>query len=738
MPSVGSLQARPAPGTPPAILLVDDNSGKRMTLRTMLDPLGHRVVEADSGRAALRAVLNETFALILMDVRMPTLDGYATAKLIRERPASALTPIIFVTAFGRDEVETATAYASGGVDFVFAPVLPDVLRAKVSVFVDLFVAAQQVKSALESITRLNAALRDSEMRTNAILDNVSDAIVMVDERGRIVSANRAVTQIFGHAVEETIGESFTLMVAPEHDGHFHALEAAGRVSPVDLLIPGRGTDMNGRHRDGTIFPVEVECRRMAHGDATFTLAVVRDVSERRAHTAALEHQALHDGLTGLANRRLFGQQILQALAAAKRGGEPRSVLVLDLDGFKHVNDTLGHDHGDALLKEVGMRLRAVLRESDVVARLGGDEFAVLPEGSCDLVSAEAVAWKIQQACEPPFLLGDEPVQIAASVGIALYPEHGDNAADLLRRADLAMYEAKRSSSAHAVFDPAHEKRLARHLALLGDLRHCLAREELEVHYQPKIHLATREVSGVEALVRWRHPTLGLLPPGGFIPEAERLEMIGPLTRWVLDETLRQQRAWGDEGLDLTVAVNIAAGSLREGSDLPASVGELLAKWDAEPERLILELTEGALIETGAPDALDALHAMGVKLSIDDFGTGYSSLTYLQRLPVDELKIDRSFVTNLHTGSDEAMIVRSTIDLAHNLGFDVVAEGVEDGAVLELLAGYGCDSVQGYFISRPSPAVDFVSWLADSGYAPTSALPAPKPPRGGQHHSPVAA
>ena len=736
MSSEEPAEASSAGGTPPAILLVDDNPNKRLTLRTMLDPLGHRVVEAESGRAALRAVLQETFALILMDVRMPTMDGYETAKLIRQRPTSALTPIIFVTAFGRDEVETATAYASGGVDFVFAPVLPDVLKAKVSVFVDLFVAAQQVKSALESITHLNAALRDSETRTKAVLDNVSDAIIIVDDLGQITSANRAVTQIFGYAVGEVIGESFALMVAPEHHGHFRVLEAAGRVSSVDLLIPGRGTDMSGRHRDGTIFPVEVECRSMAHGDTTFTLAVVRDVSERRAHTAALEHQALHDGLTGLANRRLFGQQILQALSAAKRSGEPRSVLVMDLDGFKHVNDTLGHDHGDTLLKEVGIRLRTALRESDVVARLGGDEFAVLPAGASDLVSAEAVAWKIQQACQPPFLLGDEPVQIAASVGIALYPEHGDNAADLLRRADLAMYEAKRSSTAHAVFDPAHEKRLAKHLALLGDLRHCLARNELVLHYQPKIQLATREVSGVEALIRWRHPTLGLLPPGGFMPEAERLEMIGPLTQWVLDETLRQQKAWNEEGLDLTVAVNIAASSLREGNALPASVGELIAKWGAAPARLVLELTEGALIETGAPDALDGLHAMGVKLSIDDFGTGYSSLTYLQRLPVDELKIDRSFVTNLHVGSDEAMIVRSTIDLAHNLGFDVVAEGVEDGTVLEMLAGYGCDSVQGYFISRPSPPDEFMAWLADSSYAPSPTTPSA--PRGGQRHSRVAA
>jgi diguanylate cyclase (GGDEF)-like protein/PAS domain S-box-containing protein len=700
----------------PAILIVDDNAGKRLALRSMLEPLGHGIIEAASGRSALRAVLNTSFALILMDVRMPTMDGYETAKLIRQRAASALTPIIFVTAFGRDEAETASAYASGAVDFVFAPVLADVLRAKVSVFVDLFVAAQDLQLSLESITRLNATVRDSEIRTQAVLDNVSDGIFMLDDDGLIVSVNRSVGHLFGYPPEELIGQRFTAVIAFDQREDVHQFNILEADPSTGLAMPRRGIDTQGRRKDGSTFPIELERGPLAHGDRLFTLAVVRDISERLAHIAALEHQALHDGLTGLANRTLFRHHVTQTLAVAERGAEPRAVLVMDLDGFKQVNDTLGHDHGDALLKQVGDRLQSVLRAEDTVARLGGDEFGILPAGSTDLVAAAAVAWKIQQTCEAPFVIEAHSVNVAASVGIALFPEHGTNEADLLRRADLAMYEAKRSGEAHAVFDSAQEQRLARHLALLGDLRQCMARDELVLHFQPKIDLTTREVSGVEALIRWRHPTLGLLAPGSFMPEVERTELIVPITRWVLDSALRQQQVWRDQGLNLTVAVNIAPSGLRQASELPATVAELIAEWGIVPDCLTLELTERSVVEPGAAGVLNALHVMGARLSIDDFGTGYSSLTYLQRLPIDEVKVDRSFVTSLTSGSDDEVIVRSTIDLAHNLGLHAVAEGVEDESVLAKLVEYGCDSAQGYFFSRPCPAADLTGWLTGSAYA----------------------
>jgi diguanylate cyclase (GGDEF)-like protein/PAS domain S-box-containing protein len=699
---------------PPAILVVNDHKGQRVAIAAMLAPLGLVVVEAASGRDALRAVLRGTFALILMDVRMPNMDGYETAKLIRQRSQTASTPIIFVTSFGRGDTETLTAYASGAVDFIFTPVLPDVLRAKVSVFVDLFVKSQELQRSLVSITNLNSALRDSDAGTQAVLDNVADGIVTLGEGGLIESFNPSARALFGYGEEEVKGQPLAFVLAPGSRDEFRAFASVPRGPLTEGNRQTRAANETlGQRRDGSTFPMEIEHGEIKHGDRVFTLAFVRDISERKAYTEALEHQALHDDLTGLANRTLFGEHVLRTLASAKRTHEPRAVLLMDLDGFKQVNDSLGHDEGDALLQQVGKRLVATLRETDTIARLGGDEFAILPADATDLAAAAAIAWKIKAACAAGFQLNGEVVHVSASIGIALYPEHGKTAAELLRRADIAMYVAKRSGTGHAVSDAAQEQETAHQLALLVDLRQCIARDELVLHYQPKIDLQTREISGVEALLRWRHPAHGLLQPASFMPEVERTELIGPVTRWVLDEALRQQRIWREEGVDLTMAVNISARSLGPSSDLPETVAELTETWGTPADRLTLELTEGALIEAAAPDILARLHAMGQSLSIDDFGTGYSSLAYLQRLPVDELKIDRSFVMSLAAASDDAVIVRSTIDLAHNLGLTVVAEGVEDELSMDVLVGYGCDGAQGYFFSRPCAADDLSTWLAES-------------------------
>ena len=466
-----------------------------------------------------------------------------------------------------------------------------------------------------------------------------------------------------------------------------------------------------RRRDGSAFAMEVAPGLINRAGGNLGLVFVRDISRRKAYTESLQHRALHDDLTGLANRTLLEEHMQQALAAARRGGASGAVLVLDLNGFKRVNDSFGHEQGDRLLQQVAQRLSEAVRESDTVARLGGDEFAVLPGGPTDLAAASALAWKIEQSCEAEFTLGNRSVPMSASIGIAIFPEHGDTTAVLLRRADAAMYVAKRSGNGHAVFDGVHEVRATQKLALLSDLRQCIRREELVLHYQPKIDLATRAIAGVEALVRWQHPDRGLLMPGDFLVDVERTEMITALTRWVLGTALRQQRTWREHGVDLAMSVNISASSLRSHAQLPKLVEELTAAWGAAPERLTLELNEGALLEADAPGVLQALHEMGERVSVDDFGSGYSSVAHLQRLPLDELKIDRSLVGNLLLGAGDAVIVRSTIHLAHSLGLSVVAEGVEDEAVMDLLVEYGCDSVQGYLVGRPDSAAELNRSLA---------------------------
>ena len=357
-----------------------------------------------------------------------------------------------------------------------------------------------------------------------------------------------------------------------------------------------------------------------------------------------------------------------------------------------------------------------MRDTDTVARLGGDKFGILLEGATDLAAAATAAWKIQQACEPSFEIDGEVIEMTASIGIALFPEHGHTTADLLRHADLAMHDAKRSGRSYAVFDAAREKKTAHQLALLVDLQQCVARDELVLYYQPKIDLTTSKPCGVEALVRWCHPTHGLLMPDGFLAGMERGALIDLVTRWVLNEALRQQQTWSGQGIDLTMAVNISARSLLDTSSLPATVAELTETWGTPPERLTLEITEDALIGADAPDVLDRLHTMGERLSIDDFGTGYSSLAYLHSLPIDEMKVDRSFVMKLASVPNDAVIVRSTIELAHNLGLTVVAEGVEDEGAQDMLVEYGCDTAQGYLFSRPLAGENLTAWLTESGTA----------------------
>ncbi len=703
----------PGVGPAPAILVVDDNPVKRVALRAMLAPLGCPVIEVESGRAALNALMHQTFAIILMDVRMPTLSGFETAKLCRQQSRGGRTPIIFVTAIGGNEDEVASAYASGAVDFIFTPILPDVLRAKVMAFVDLFLQSQELQHSLESITALNAALRDSDIRRQAVLDNVSDGIFILDEGGLIESVNRSVGQLFGYHAGESVGHPFAFMIAPERRDEFRRLDSVPARVVDGVGVPTQTIETLGCRQDGSTFAIELEQGEMKHAERRFTLACVRDISERRAHTEALEHLALHDGLTGLANRTLFCDLVSRTLASAKRANERRAVLMMDLDGFKQVNDTLGHDRGDTLLRQVSERLVATLRAGDTVARLGGDEFAILPENATDLSAAVAVALKIQHVCESGFTIDDETVSVSPSIGIALFPEHGNTTTELLHRADLAMYSAKRSGEGHAIFSVVQETHTADHLSLLLDLRHCVTRAELILHYQPKIDLATQTITGVEALVRWQHPTQGLLAPARFMPEVERTHLIVPVTRWVLDAALHQQRLWRDEGLDLSMSVNVSSRSLRQASTLPDAVDELIQLWGIAPDRLTLELTESTLIRAAAPVVLTRLHNMGVLLSIDDFGTGYSSLAYLQRLPVNEIKIDKSFVMNLEPISDDAIIVRSTIDLAHNLGLKVVAEGVENENAAEILVEYGCDAAQGYHFARPAAAEDLSELLSKS-------------------------
>jgi diguanylate cyclase (GGDEF)-like protein len=438
----------------------------------------------------------------------------------------------------------------------------------------------------------------------------------------------------------------------------------------------------------------------------------RQAEELRHHAAAKEHQALHDHLTGLPNRVLFADRISQAIRSAERLGDETAVFVMDLDRFKEVNDTLGHHSGDLLLQELAARLQRALRTSDTVARLGGDEFGVLLPHLADRQSIEEVVDRIRAAVERPFHVQDLPLAIETSIGISIFPEHGQDVDALLQKADVAMYVAKESKSTHELYDPREHEYDPTRLTLVGELRRAIEAAELTVFYQPKADLRTGHVIGTEALVRWQHPERGLLFPDAFIPLAQHTGLIRPMTLYVMDTAMAQARAWQNQGWNLTVAVNLAARNLLD-AGLPEDVQELLEKWQLDPGTVKFEITESTIMAdpVRAQAVLERLHAMGTKLSIDDFGTGYSSLAYLKRLPVDAVKIDKSFVLNMDTDENDAAIVRSTIDLARNLGLKVVAEGVENAAIWQTLADLGCDFAQGNYLTEPRAAAELGAWFA---------------------------
>jgi len=439
---------------------------------------------------------------------------------------------------------------------------------------------------------------------------------------------------------------------------------------------------------------------------------VTDITERKKAEELVQHMAYHDTLTELPNRNYLYDRLLNAIRADEGEGKPFALLLMDLDRFKEINDTLGHHRGDLLLQQVGARLRSLLFAPDLVARLGGDEFAVLLPRLAKVEDIHVVIQKIQSALQPPLMIEGLPIAVEASIGVALYPEHGGNPDSLLQRADVAMYTAKQTGRSCVIYDSNDDQHSPRRLALMGELRHAIEQGQLCLYYQPKIDLKTRRVVGVEALVRWQHPEYGFIPPDQFIGPAERTGQIKVLTQWVLETALRQCQGWRRPGIG--ISVNLSARNLQE-AGLVERVAEALQRTGEAPDHLALEITESAIMAdpNTAMGVLTRLSQMGVKLSIDDFGTGYSSLSYLKRLPVDEIKIDKSFVIGMETDDNDAVIVRSTIDLAHNLGLKVVAEGVENQALLEKLSALGCDEAQGYYMSRPLPAEEVVRWCSES-------------------------
>ena len=565
--------------------------------------------------------------------------------------------------------------------------------------------------------RLDAAqqrLRDhGERRFQALLAASSDTTVVLDATGEVTYASPSAVRVLHLPEAQLHGQRMAAFIRSQ----VHPDDAEVLSSTLTQLMTNTDTpqtvcfrvaDSAGR----TWHDVEGVGRNLLEDEAVRGILLnLRDVSERTQLERELTQQAFTDQLTGLPNRTLLHDRTVQALHLAARHGFTTALLLIDLDRFKEVNDTLGHNYGDVLLQLMAQRLGTVLRDSDTVARLGGDEFAVLLPQIATIEDAIAVVEKVRAAVEAPFLVNGLTMDVDASIGLAAYPDHASNADELLQRADVAMYAAKAAHLDYVIYEAQFDQHSPRRLGLLGQVRRAIVNSEFVVYYQPKADARSGRVIGFEALVRWRHPEHGLLGPNEFIPLAETTGLIRPLTSYVLDAALHECRSWLDAGHDLSVAVNVSTRCLLD-LGLPAEINRMLADCAVPPERLVLEITESAIMSdpNRALEILNQLHTLGVRLSIDDFGTGYSSMAYLKNLPVHELKVDRSFVTHMRQQQNERVIVRSTVDLAHNLGLQVVAEGVEDEETWQELHLLGCDAIQGYHLARPMSAARLRTWI----------------------------
>ncbi|CAM3315463.1 GGDEF and EAL domain-containing protein [Halomonas lysinitropha] len=786
------------------VLIVDDTPSKRLAMKAALEPLGHRLVEADSGVAALRLIMQEDFAVILLDVTMPGMDGFETAKLIRERWQSEMTPIIFVTAFSSDEVGQVDHYAGGAVDFLFAPIPPAELRSKVSFFAHVFLNAENLAARSRVVQQTADQLR-------SLTDAAPIGIFQTDANNRYVYTNARWSEITGITADEALGCDWDSIIDAESRANdedtladsaslryrftIEGVEGGPRVVLVTTQamhdVDGQRSGWVGTLSDitdltlaqellartaaqqtavaelgryalaaddiasvaraaettitGILGPDDWHARVTLRGEpdapevdeqtggvirvdvgdlATISVwndsgsqlsfdghQFVGDVANhldsmlrRAGANVQFEHLATHDPLTELPNRTLFLDRLEQVQMGAKRTSHRHAVLFLDLDGFKFVNDGLGHDVGDQLLISVVDRLRSIMRPPDTLARFGGDEFAILCPNIGNERTALAIGARIQAALDTPFQLKSLELLATASIGIAIGDESTDGA-DLLRDADAAMYRAKGNGrNCVALFDIDIQRRAQEHLARATGLRGALANGEIEPHYQPIVNLGTGRVVGVEALARWRTSSGELISPDTFIALAEEIGLIEPLGQHILRTACRDALVWHQASpAPFMLSVNVSPRQFASG-DFASMVLTALADTGFPATCLHLEITESALMnEPSVKTTMGELRKHGIKFAIDDFGTGYSSLSSLRRLPVDILKIDKSFVSGITTNAQDRALITAAIDLARSFGLTAIAEGVETQEQLRELTGLDCDLAQGYLWSRPVAA-----------------------------------
>ena len=688
------------------ILLVEDDETDAALILASLKGSGleinHRRVWTRTELA--KSLAQQSWDVVLCDHSLPQFDDLSALTMVKAHDPD----IPFIIVSGAIGEETAVATMRHGVqDFVMKQSL-----GRLGAVIIRELGEAEIKHS----ARLAAHnLQANEALLNSIINTAADGIAMVNLDGMIEFANPALARMIGYALPELHGARMQDLLRSDtaDTGFWDALTSPDSTAtePVDLQT-------HAQSRDGRTIPVEIRASRMVvNGAARFTV-VIRDISERARSEERVWRLTHFDELSGLPNRLLFRQLLEQALREANRGKKPIAVLFIDLDRFKLVNDTAGHDSGDEVLRQVTGRLQQCLRESDLISRFGGDEFAALMRDIDDPGAARTAAARVLTAVAQPYRLSGEDYHLSASIGISTYPSDSTDATALLRNAELAMYRAKDQGKNNFQFhSPQMNARSTEHVALERSLRHAVERDEFLMHYQPQVEIATGRIIGAEALLRWNRPGTGIVAPDKFIPLAEETGLIVPIGRVVLTQACAEARRWQDAGArGFRIAVNLSPRQFTK-SELVADVQRILHDTGLAPESLELEITESMVMENPerAAAILRELRVVGVQLAIDDFGTGYSSLSYLKRFPVNTIKIDRSFIQDVPDDADDVAITHAVIAMGRSLRLSVVAEGVETAAQADFLRIHGCDLMQGYLISRPVPAADLGRFLQKHAY-----------------------
>ena len=685
------------------LLLVEDNPGDARLLREMIRERGASSVteltHVESLGAAERHLSESEVDVILLDLGLP--DAQGMAALRRAQAAAPRVALVVLTGLD-DESLAAQALQEGAQDYLIKGQIEarGLLRA--------------LRYAVERKIMEEALFVEKE-RAQVTLGCIGEAVVCTDIAGKITFLNVAAEQLTGWSLLESAGRPMVEIFRTRDSSGEDSAETTAAVAILRIRAMHLPSSCLLIRRDGVEVPIEESIAPIHNreGQAIGAVIVFRDVSAARATALQIVHSAQHDFLTGLPNRVLLNDRIEQAILTAKRNSAQIALLFMDLDGFKHINDSLGHPIGDKLLQSIAQRLVSCVRGADTVSRQGGDEFIVLLSEVQHSEVAAVMATRILKSVATTHSVDKHDLHITTSIGVSSYPDDGLNAETLIKNADTAMYQAKENGrQCFRFFKPAMNARAVERQSIEENLRRALQRHEFTLHYQPKVCLRTGGIVGAEALIRWTHPKRGMLSPAQFIPIAEDCGLILPIGRWVLREACKQARAWVDAGQrPITMAVNVSAMEFGDDGFLEG-LFKILEETRLESTALEIELTESVLMKRveSTADILRTLRQRGVRVAVDDFGTGYSSLSYLRKLPIDALKVDQSFVRQISTGGDDVAIVTAVINMARSLKLRVIAEGVETRTELEFLKAHHCDEAQGYYFSKPVPARQFAALL----------------------------